>query len=225
MPPTSTTRGKVSRDDSLPLQNGKDSSDSSSFVARSTARLYALIATPPGLTSLIIAIRVEVFRAILNESSCSKDSLHVSILLSPTNVFLTPTQCAILIFLAASDKWIDTKIPLESLTGSHKGGFKYVTKLFLSRARYAIPCLTIMCASLLGPNRGALRSTLICPTSSSAYSFVPYLQILGIVLDCFILKLTDISLGRASDPTPAPALVGNLLLVNVLFIWYKMTQV
>lgn len=77
------------------------------------------------------------------------------------------------------------------------------------QTRYILPSLLLAISSFITTLRtSVLRSTYICPASTSAASLVPKLQLLGFVLDCIVVlllyRLVDEGLSQSENTSPEP---------------------
>ena len=198
----------------LPLQEGLVSNgrkDSNEF------RPGQLSATQPRSkriviisTALAISLRVVLSGLILNNGQCAIASVEVRCLSYRIQRILTPVKGYLPLLLAIYDYWYIQRRRPKSDNSSRTNGrtLRNLLPVIFLTAAYAVK-VSVM---------GAPRSTYICPLSSSANSGVPFMQILSILLDCYILlSISGVASTPKEDASPksddSSAVVGCIFLV------------
>lgn len=168
-------------------------------------------------TAIAITLRVVLSALILENGQCAITSVEVRNLSYETLCILTPAKGYLPLLLAIYDYWYIQRRRPES-DNSFRGNGRTLRNLwpatFLTAA-YALK------ASVMG----APRSTYICPLSSSANTSVPSMQILSVLLDCYVLvTISGVASTAVLDASPKSdnpsVVVGCIFLVNR---WYSCT--
>lgn len=124
--------------------------------------------------------------------------------------------------LAVREYWyIHPRPPRADIASSSKPTSSFLREAVEGRGKYLVPtaCLAVANALaalvLAGP-----RSTYICPLSSYAIKTVPLLQILGLLLDCYIAQCIAVILeekpAMPSEVSAGPELIGSIFLVSTM---------
>ena len=166
----------------LPLQeplvhNGrKDSSESRSERFRATQPRSGRIVVAS--TAIAISLRILLSGLVLDNVQCSVASLEVGNLLSLNVTYADSYQGYVPLLLAIYDYWyIQRRRPKSDGSRATPRTFKNFTPIIFLTAAYSV-MTSVM---------GAPRSTYICPLSSKANTAVPFMQVLIVLLDCYVL--------------------------------------
>ena len=167
----------------IPLSNGrKDSNESRSaqFSAAQPRSGRRVVIS----TAIAISLRVVLSRLILDNAQCSISSVEVRALPYRTHCIHTKSYQGYLpLLLAIYDYWYVQRRRQKSENSTHTNGqsSRHLWPIFFLTAAYSVKAFAM----------GAPRSTYICPLSSSAYTGVPLMQILSILLECYVLVNTS----------------------------------
>lgn len=162
-------------------------------------------------TAVAISLRVLLSGLILDNGQCGFISVGVRHLLYENQRILTPTKGYLPLLLAIYDYWYIQRRRPKSEDLSRANG--RTLRNFWSSI-YLAAAYTVQVAVM-----GAPRSTYICPLSSSANTGVSFMQILSVLLDCYILirisGVASTAKVEASKKSEIPSVVvGCIFLVN-----------
>ncbi|KAF2442837.1 glycosyltransferase family 90 protein [Karstenula rhodostoma CBS 690.94] len=201
--PHSHSHSQRARHVAIPLQdgNGRPSSEEEWSSEERTPQYRGLgqraLAVMLAALLCLLGARIALFHAVLKDVECAGPQLtaFLPLLLALFHAYRTPKD-------RSQPAW-----SAESSSVTHLD--RFVHFFLYGTTRYILPSLLLAISSFITTLRtSVLRSTYICPASTSAASLVPKLQFLGFLVDCILVlllyRLVDEGLSQSESNSPEP---------------------
>ncbi|KAJ4291674.1 hypothetical protein N0V90_009569 [Kalmusia sp. IMI 367209] len=166
----------------------------------------------------LLGARIAIFHAVIRHVECSGPTLtaFLPLVLALFHAFRPPKDRPL-------PAWSADSPPTTYLD-------RFVHFFLHGPTRYILPSFLLAISSFITTLRtSVLRSTYICPISTSAASLVPKLQLLGFLIDCIVVlilyRLVDEGISQSENNPPEPkdgttvhGLIGFTFIASALLV-------
>lgn len=213
----------------LPLQDVgsstafKDLQDSSSEQWAAARSIQGLRSRRLFIFSLAIALslRVGILHLILDDRPCTISSVEVKTIVQSDGIIAKFPKSYVPFLLAIYDYWYIQRRKVEPETASGK-----MDAVAGRVGSHVLPALCLCAAGVLQTLAMAPpRSTFVCPLSSSARTNIPLLQMVGVLIECYILLKIESGIKSRSTDTNArneiAVVLGAMFLVSKCLLPFR----